>query len=69
MKNDEKEYITIHRIVAEGEFVAIQSEGTIREQIHTFWDILRIDVNELIVEQWQAVAVFPDNAEHSNGPF
>lgn len=69
LKNDEKEYIKIHRIVAEGEFVAIQSEGAIREQIHTFWDILRIDVNRLIVEQWEVVAVFPGNAEHSNGPF
>lgn len=66
---DEKEYKRVHRVVAEGEFVAIQSEGEIRGQIHTFWDILRIDTNDKIVEQWQVVAVFPDVVAHSNGPF
>ena len=66
---DEKEYKRVHRVVAEGEFVALQSEGEIRGQIHTFWDILRIDTNDKIVEQWQVVAVFPDVVAHSNGPF
>nr|WP_315027930.1 nuclear transport factor 2 family protein [uncultured Chryseobacterium sp.] len=69
LKNSEKEYKRIHRSVAEGEFVAIQSEGAIRGQVHTFWDIARIDTAGKIVEQWQVAAVFPDVVPHTNGPF
>ncbi|WP_288789366.1 nuclear transport factor 2 family protein [uncultured Elizabethkingia sp.] len=67
--SDEKEYKKIFRVVAEGEFVAVQSEGAIREQVHTFWDVFRIDTNGKIVEQWQVAAVFPDVVPHNNGPF
>ncbi|AZC91328.1 nuclear transport factor 2 family protein [Pseudomonas chlororaphis] len=64
-----KEYVVIRKVVAEGEFVAVQSEGKVNGQMHTFWDLFRIDSQEKITEQWQVAAVFPDVAPHVNGPF
>ncbi|SDI37500.1 nuclear transport factor 2 family protein [Chryseobacterium jejuense] len=69
LESSEKDYRRIHRIVAEGELVAVQSEGAVRGQVHTFWDVLRIDVTGKIVEMWQVAAVFPDIVPHANGPF
>nr|WP_174434845.1 nuclear transport factor 2 family protein [Burkholderia metallica] len=64
-----KEYVAIRKVVAEGEFVAVQSEGMVNGQTHTFWDLFRIDSHGKIAEQWQVAAVFPDIVPHDNGPF
>lgn len=65
----DKEYVAIKKVVAEGEFVAVQSEGKIIDQTHTFWDLFRVDAQAKIAEQWQVAAVFPDVVPHDNGPF
>lgn len=65
----DKEYVAIRPVVAEGEFVAVQSEGRVNGQTHTFWDLFRVDAHAKIAEQWQVAAVFPDVVPHDNGAF
>lgn len=62
-------YIDIHHVIADGEFVAVHSGGTVSNQVYTFWDLFHIDDNGIIDEQWQVAAVYPDDVKHTNGPF
>lgn len=65
----DNEYVAIRKVVAEGEFVAVQSEGRVNGQTHTFRDLFRVDAHAKIAEQWQVAAVFPDVVPHDNGAF
>ncbi len=44
-------FSAIHRIISEGDFVVIQSQGTITRQPTIFYDIFRLSDGQ-IVEQW-----------------
>lgn len=62
-------YEAVHNIVAEGDFVAVQSGGLGFGKLYTFWDLFRIGDSGRIVEQWQVAAEFPDRVPHGNGRF
>lgn len=62
-------YDKILHVIAEGEFVAVHASGNVRQQPYSFWDLLRIDDQGLIAEQWQVAAVYPDIVAHDNGPY
>ena len=63
-------YDTLHRTVADGNFVLTHSEGSIGGERHSFCELWRIE-NGYLVELWDAIApVLPDNElAHSYGAF
>lgn len=60
-------YKTVHQIIAEGDFVLLQSEGEFGGPV-AFWDLFRVR-NGLIVEHWDVVAPIPARLPHDNGVF
>ncbi|MFD7256776.1 nuclear transport factor 2 family protein [Streptomyces sp. NPDC059874] len=60
-------YKTIHRVVAEGDFVLLQSEGEFGVPV-AYWDLFRV-ADGKIVEHWDVVAPVPDELPHANGLF
>lgn len=62
------EYGTVHRSVAEGEFVLTQSEGSLGGKPTAFYDLFRVDGGK-IVEHWDVVAEVPESLPHGNGVF
>ncbi|NYD78603.1 nuclear transport factor 2 family protein [Arthrobacter cupressi] len=62
------EYSTVHRSVAEGEFVLTQSEGLLGGKPTAFYDLFRVDGGKL-VEHWDVVAEIPESLPHGNGLF
>jgi len=62
------EYGTVHRSVAEGEFVLTQSEGLLGGKPTAFYDLFRVDGGK-IVEHWDVVAEIPESLPHGNGLF
>ncbi|WP_115789452.1 nuclear transport factor 2 family protein [Arthrobacter silvisoli] len=62
------EYGTVHRSVAEGEFVLTQSEGLLGGKPTAFYDLFRVDGGK-IVEHWDVVAGIPEVLPHGNGLF
>ncbi|QGH59790.1 nuclear transport factor 2 family protein [Serratia proteamaculans] len=69
LSESNKVYNEVLHAVAEGEFVAIHSSGSVNQQPYSYWDLLRIDEHGLIAEMWQVAAVFPDVVAHDNGPY
>jgi predicted SnoaL-like aldol condensation-catalyzing enzyme len=61
-------YTTLHRSVAEGEFVFTQSEGAFGGKPHAFYDLFRVADGKL-VEHWDVVAELTKNPPHHNGLF
>jgi predicted SnoaL-like aldol condensation-catalyzing enzyme len=63
-------YNTIHRVLAEGNFVLTICEGTIGDTDCSFYDLHRID-NGKVVEHWDTVDVIPPRHEwnNNNGKF
>jgi predicted SnoaL-like aldol condensation-catalyzing enzyme len=58
---------TIHKVVAEGDFVLLQSEGEFGTPA-AFWDLVRIEDGK-IVEHWDIIAPIPADLPHGNGLF
>lgn len=63
-------YDTLHRTVADGNFVLTHSEGSISGERHSFCELWRIE-NGYVVELWDAIApVLPDDElAHCHGAF
>lgn len=64
------QYQTIHRVLAEGNFVLVVSEG-FKNQVHTsFYDLYRVE-NGLLVEHWNTVEAVPPKSQwkNQNGKF
>lgn len=61
-------YEKIHNVVAEGNFVFVQSEGVFDGKPTAFNDLWRVE-NGMIVEHWDAVQEIPENFAHDNGMF
>jgi len=57
-----------HRVVAEGEFVFTQGEGTLHDKPTVFYDLFRVHDRSL-VEHWDVVFTKPDCLAHGNGLF
>lgn len=60
-------YTTIHRVIAEGDFVLVVSEGEFGVPV-AYWDLFRV-ADGRIVEHWDVVAPIPDTVPHDNGLF
>ncbi|TDD62998.1 hypothetical protein E1263_01430 [Kribbella antibiotica] len=60
-------YKTIHRVIAEGEFVLLQSEGEFGVPV-AYYDLFRV-ADGKIVEHWDAITPIPAELPHANGLF
>jgi predicted SnoaL-like aldol condensation-catalyzing enzyme len=60
-------YKTVHRVVAEGDLVLLQSEGEFGDPV-AYWDLFRVD-GDRIVEHWDVIAPIPAELPHGNGLF
>ncbi|MDQ3739642.1 MAG: nuclear transport factor 2 family protein [Actinomycetota bacterium] len=60
-------YTTIHKVVAEGDFVLLVSEGEFGVPV-AYWDLFRV-ADGKIVEHWDVVAPIPSALPHDNGVF
>ncbi|EWM18917.1 nuclear transport factor 2 family protein [Kutzneria sp. 744] len=60
-------YKTVHRDVAEGDLVLLQSEGEFGQAV-AYWDLFRVDGGK-IVEHWDVIAPVPAELPHRNGLF
>lgn len=58
-------YTQIHKILGEGNFVLVVSEGVMANKPTSFYDLFRIE-NGKIAEHWDIVETIPANAEHKN---
>jgi predicted SnoaL-like aldol condensation-catalyzing enzyme len=56
----------IHRVIGEGNFVLVQSEGEEGSVTFVFYDICRVQ-NRQIVEHWRVMQAIPDVMSHKNG--
>lgn len=61
-------YSKIHNVVAEGNFVFVQSEGAFDNKPTAFNDLWRVKDGK-IVEHWDAVQEVPAKFAHDNGMF
>ncbi|HID93971.1 MAG TPA: hypothetical protein EYP60_07730 [bacterium (Candidatus Stahlbacteria)] len=66
----QRRYETVHRVLAEGNFVLCVTEGYLNKVHTSFYDLFRID-NGLIVEHWDTVDKVParDQWVNNNGKF
>ena len=60
-------YKTIHKVVAEGDLVLVQSEGEFGVPV-AYWDLFRVEDGK-IVEHWDVIAPIPAKLPHTNGLF
>ncbi|MEU1184332.1 nuclear transport factor 2 family protein [Streptomyces sp. NPDC005820] len=60
-------YRTVHKVVAEGDFVLLQSEGEFGLPV-VYWDLFRV-ADGKIVEHWDVIAPVPAELPHFNGLF
>ncbi|BBC31945.1 uncharacterized protein SGFS_032390 [Streptomyces graminofaciens] len=60
-------YKTVHKVLAEGDLVLLQSEGEFGEAV-AYWDLFRV-ADGKIVEHWDVIAPVPAELPHSNGLF
>lgn len=64
------EYHTIHKVLAEGNFVLTMSEGKLGGNPTAYYDLFRLE-NGQIVEHWDVIAPIPPKSEwkNDNGKF
>jgi predicted SnoaL-like aldol condensation-catalyzing enzyme len=60
-------YGTIHKIIAEGDFVLLQSEANFGGPV-SYYDLFRVQ-DGAIVEHWEVIAPVPEALPHGNGLF
>ncbi|MCX4984761.1 nuclear transport factor 2 family protein [Streptomyces sp. NBC_00572] len=60
-------YKTVHKVIAEGEFVLLQSEGEFGVPV-AYYDLFRV-ADGRIVEHWDVIAPVPAELPHANGLF
>jgi predicted SnoaL-like aldol condensation-catalyzing enzyme len=60
-------YKTVHKVIAEGDFVLLQSEGEFGVPV-AYWDLFRVKDGK-IVEHWDVIAPIPAELPHTNGLF
>jgi predicted SnoaL-like aldol condensation-catalyzing enzyme len=63
-------YDRIHRVLGEGNFVLVASEGTFGERHSSFYDLFRVE-NGKIAEHWDTIEAIPPREEwkNDNGKF
>jgi predicted SnoaL-like aldol condensation-catalyzing enzyme len=60
----------IHKVLGEGDFVLVMSEGFFREKNSAFYDLFRVEKGK-IAEHWDTIESIPDKKDwkNSNGKF
>lgn len=63
-------YHTVHKVLGEGNFVLVISEGTFADQHTSFYDLFRVD-NGKIVEHWDVIETIAPKSQwkNDNGKF
>ncbi|WP_128547050.1 nuclear transport factor 2 family protein [Larkinella soli] len=63
-------YDTIHRVLGEGDFVLVMSEGSFGGKPTSFYDLFRVE-NGKIAEHWDTIETIPARSEwkNDNGKF
>lgn len=63
-------YDTIHKVLGEGNFVLVVSEGSLADQPTSFYDLFRV-ANGKIAEHWDTIETIPAQSEwkNTNGKF
>jgi predicted SnoaL-like aldol condensation-catalyzing enzyme len=63
-------YDKIHKVLGEGNFVLVLSEGHLAGELKAFYDLFRVE-NGKIAEHWDAIEMIPpkDNWKNTNGKF
>jgi predicted SnoaL-like aldol condensation-catalyzing enzyme len=56
------------RVVADGEFVFTQSEGSLDSAPTAFYDLFRVE-HDRLAEHWDVVFPTPESMPHGNGLF
>ncbi len=55
----------IHKVLGEGDFVLIMSEGSFRGKPSAFYDLFRVEGGK-VVEHWDAIEAIPPKSERKN---
>lgn len=61
-------YDTVHRVIAEGDFVFAMSQGSFGGTPTAFFDLFRVE-NGKIAEHWDVMSEIPAKMAHENGKF
>ncbi len=63
-------YDRIHKVLGEGNFVLVVSEGSFAGAATSFYDLLRVE-NGKIAEHWDTIEAIPDRSawKNDNGKF
>ncbi|MEV4344474.1 nuclear transport factor 2 family protein [Actinoplanes sp. NPDC049596] len=61
-------YTTVHKVIAQGDFVLTVSEGTFGPTPTAFYDLFRVEDGK-IVEHWDLTPEIPATLPHGNGLF
>ncbi|MBI5490892.1 MAG: nuclear transport factor 2 family protein, partial [Deltaproteobacteria bacterium] len=56
----------VHRVLGEGSFVLVVSEGTFAGKPSSFYDLFRVE-RDRIAEHWDTIETIPPKAEWKNG--
>lgn len=66
-KKDDKPqtYSKIHKVLGEGNFVLVLSEGTFKEAHVAFYDLYRVEEDK-IIEHWDVVETIPEAGKQKN---
>jgi len=67
-QNNMFEYHKVHRVLGEGNFVLVQSEGKWNGKPQAFYDLFRVKDGKL-VEHWDIIQEIPAEQAHGNGMF
>lgn len=67
-KNNALEWHKIHRVIGEGNFVLVQTEGEWSGKPQAIYDLFRVS-DGFIVEHWDVIQEIPDQAANTNGMF
>jgi predicted SnoaL-like aldol condensation-catalyzing enzyme len=58
----------IHKVLGEGNFVLVLSEGKFAGKPTAFYDLFRVDEGK-VLEHWDVLQEIPEKAAHTNGMF
>ncbi|MEM7058625.1 MAG: nuclear transport factor 2 family protein [Pseudomonadota bacterium] len=61
-------YDTIHKVIGQGNFVLVMSEGALSGEPTAYYDLFRV-ADGKIVEHWDVIQEIPAKMAHQNGKF
>ena len=67
-QNNMFKYNKTHKVLGEGNFVIVQSEGEWNGKPQAFYDLFRVS-NGQLVEHWDVIQEIPEKMAHKNGMF